>query len=94
MLRYPFEATWVIDDTRILLRDTYRDHYLITLKEPCTKLNMQRGIQFVPKLSGRIRASLTYEARDKVGPPCDVARIEQIEDAQAIALRASINDQG
>jgi hypothetical protein len=94
LLRYPFEATWVIDDTHILMRDTYRDHYLITLKAPCQKLEMQRGIQFVPSLSGRIKASLTYEARDKAGPPCDLSRVEQIEDAKAIELRATINDRG
>jgi hypothetical protein len=92
LLRYPFEATWVIDETHILMRDTYRDHYLITLKEPCMKLGMQRGIHFVPALSGRIKASLTYEARDKVGPPCELTRVEQIEDAKAIELRATLSD--
>jgi hypothetical protein len=94
LLRYPFDATWVIDDTHILLRDTYRDHYLITLKAPCQKLEMQRGIQFVPALSGRIKASLTYEARDKAGPPCDLTRVEQIADTKAAELRATINDKG
>jgi hypothetical protein len=94
LLRYPFEATWVIDDTHILLRDTYRDHYLITLKAPCKKLDMQRGINFVPALSGRIKASLTYEARDAVGPPCDITRVEQIADTKAAELRASVNDKG
>jgi hypothetical protein len=94
LLRYAFDATWVIDDTHILMRDTYRDHYLITLKAPCEKLEMQRGITFVPALSGRIKASLTYEARDKVGPPCDLTRVEQIEDAKAAELRATINDKG
>ena len=94
LLRYPFEATWVIDDTHILLRDTYRDHYLITLKAPCQKLEMQRGIEFVPNLAGRVKASLTYEARDRVGPPCELSRVEQIEDAKAIELRATINDKG
>jgi hypothetical protein len=94
LLRYPFDATWVIDDTHILLRDTYRQHYLITLEAPCKKLEMQRGIQFVPALSGRIKASLTYEARDKAGPPCDLTRVEQIESAKAAELRATINDKG
>jgi len=94
LLRYPFDATWVIDDTHILMRDTYREHYLITLKAPCKKLEMQRGIQFVPALSGRIKASLTYEARDTAGPPCDLTRVEQIEDAKAAELRATINDKG
>ena len=92
LLRYPFEATWVIDESHILLRDTYRDHYLVTLKAPCAKLDMQRGIKFVPALAGRIKASLTYEARDPVGPPCDVTRVEGIEKAKAAELRATIND--
>jgi hypothetical protein len=94
LLRYPFDATWVIDDTHILMRDTYRDHYLITLKAPCQKLEMQRGIQFVPALTGRIKAAITYEARDKVGQPCDLTRVEQIESAKAAELRATINDKG
>lgn len=94
LLRYPFEATWVIDETHILLRDTYRDHYLITLKEPCKKLEMQRGIRFIPALAGRIKASITYEARDKVGPPCDLTRVEQIEQEKAAELRATLNDKG
>jgi hypothetical protein len=94
LLRYGFEATWAVDDTHILLRDTYRQHYLITLKERCEKLSMQRGVVFVPALAGRIKASLTYEARDQVGQPCDVARVEQIADAKALELRASINDKG
>jgi hypothetical protein len=94
LLRYPFDATWVIDETHILMRDTYRQHYLITLEAPCKKLEMQRGIQFVPALSGRIKASLTYEARDKAGPPCDLTRVEQIENTKAAELRATINDKG
>ena len=94
LLRYAFDATWVIDDTHILMRDTYRDHYLITLKAPCKKLEMQRGIRFVPALAGRIKASLTYEARDPVGQPCDLTRVEQIESAKAAELRATINDKG
>jgi hypothetical protein len=94
LLRYPFDATWVIDETHILMRDTYRQHYLITLEAPCKKLEMQRGIKFVPALSGRIKASLTYEARDKAGPPCDLTRVEQIENTKAAELRASINDNG
>ena len=92
LLRYPFDATWVIDDTHILMRDTYRQHYLITLKAPCHKLEMQRGIKFVPALSGRIKASLTYEARDPVGQPCDLTRVEQIEPAKAAELRATLSD--
>ena len=92
LLRYAFDAMWAVDETHILLRDTYRDHYLITLKEPCHKLEMQRGVTFVPALSGRIKASLIYEARDKVGPPCDLSRVEQIEDEKAAELRATIND--
>jgi hypothetical protein len=35
LLRYAFDATWAIDTQNILLRDTYRDYYKVTLKAPC-----------------------------------------------------------
>ncbi len=87
LLRYRFEGMWALDDQRILLRDTYRDHYLITLEEPCPKLDMDRSVLFVPALSGRIRAARTYEVRDKAGEPCLISKVEWIEDAQAAELR-------
>jgi hypothetical protein len=91
LLRYAFDATWVIDQKRILIRDTYRDHYLISLKDDCAKLvEMQRGFTFVPPLSGRVRAGVVYEVRDKVSQPCDIAKLEQISDEQAASLRAEL----
>lgn len=88
LLRYAFDAMWAVDQERILLRDTYRDHYLLTLEAPCEKLDMNRSVTFVPALAGRIKASLTYEARDKAGPPCDIAKVEWVGREQAAALRA------
>jgi hypothetical protein len=88
LLRYSFDAMWALDTQRILLRDSYRDHYLLTLDAPCEKLDMDRSVTFVPPLTGRIKASLTYEARDKAGPPCDIAKVEWIGKEQAAALRA------
>jgi hypothetical protein len=90
LLRYKFDAMWAVDQERILLRDTYRDHYLLTLEAPCEKLDMNRSVTFVPALAGRIKASLTYEARDKAGPPCDIAKVEWIGDERAAALRAEV----
>lgn len=90
LLRYHFDATWAVSDTGILMRDTQRDYYLISLKAPCEKLGMQRGFTFVPALAGRVKAALSYEVRDVAGRPCDVARLEQISDARAAELRASL----
>lgn len=88
LLRYPFEAMWAIDANRVLLRDTQRDHYLLTLDAPCEKLDMQRNVRFVPALKGRVREGVRYEVRDPVAEPCDIARIAQIDAAQASSLRA------
>jgi hypothetical protein len=90
LLRYKFDAMWAVGQDRILLRDTYRDHYLLTLEAPCEKLDMDRSVTFVPELAGRIKASLTYEARDRAGPPCDIAKVEWIGDERAAALRAEV----
>jgi hypothetical protein len=89
LLRYAFDATWAVDEQHILVRDTYRDHYLVTLKSECEKLEMQRGIKFFPALAGRIRASLRYEVRDPVGQPCDITRVEQIDQERANELKAA-----
>jgi hypothetical protein len=89
LLRYAFDATWAVDEQHILVRDTYRDHYLVTLKNECEKLEMQRGIKFFPALTGRIRASLSYEVRDPVGQPCDISRVEQVDQARANELKAA-----
>ncbi len=88
LLRYKFDAMWAVDQERILLRDTYREHYLLTLEAPCEKLDMDRSVTFVPELAGRIKASISYEARDKAGPPCDIAKVEWIGDERAASLRS------
>lgn len=89
LLRYAFEATWVVDDQHILVRDTYRDHYVVTLKDECEKLDMQRGFNFFPALSGSIKAGRQYEVRDRAGPPCDIVRVEKIDQGRANELRAA-----
>jgi hypothetical protein len=94
LLQWAFDATWVIDNKRILMRDEHRDHYLITLKESCEKLDMDRGFNIVPTLTGRIYSSLNYEVRDKAGPYCDIGKIEQVNSEQAASLRAEIPKQG
>jgi hypothetical protein len=91
LLRYAFDATWVVDQQHILLRDTYRDHYVVTLKENCEKLDMQREIKFFPALAGNIKSARPYEVRDRAGQPCDIVRIEQVDDARANELRAASN---
>ena len=90
LLRYGFDATWAIDTQNILLRDTYRDYYKVTLKAPCPKLEMDRGIRFFPALSGRVYSHLRYEVRDPASQPCDIGRIEKIEQDAALALRATL----
>jgi hypothetical protein len=90
LLRYRFEAMWAIDAQRILLRDTQRDHYLLTLTEPCEKLDMHRNVTFVPALKDRIRSSVRYEVRDPAAEPCDIGRVEQIDKTRASALRAEL----
>jgi hypothetical protein len=91
LMRYAFDATWVIDAKRILIRDTFRDHYLVSLKDDCAKLvEMQRGFTFVPALTGWVRDGVVYEVRDKVSAPCDIVKIEQINDEKAASLRAEL----
>jgi hypothetical protein len=80
-LRHGFDAIRVIDDRNILYRDNYGDHYLVTLKEAC------RGLTFFPSWSLQLRASHSYEVRPRAGQPCDVARIEKVDDARSKKLR-------
>ena len=94
LLRWKFDATWVIDNKRILLRDAHRDNYLITLKDDCEKLEMDRSFVIFPELTDRIYSSLKYEVRDKAGPYCTIGRIEQVKPEAAASLRAEISKQG
>jgi hypothetical protein len=94
LLRYGFDATWAVDTQHVLMRDTYRDHYLLTLKAPCEALDMQRSFKFVPVLNGRVRESLRYELRNYKGAPCDITQIEKIDDTRAAELRAAVAAKG
>lgn len=87
-LRYDFDGTWLIDIQNILYRDTFRDYYLVTLKEACKQLDI-RSLRFrlYPSWSWQLRADRTYDVRSEVGAHCDVAKIEQIDRARADALR-------
>lgn len=78
LLRYRFESVWVLDGQTVLLRDSYRDHYLVTLARPCEWMDRSRAFHFFPKLANRVRASLSYELRDDMHENCDVAKLEKI----------------
>ena len=88
-LRHDFDAAWVIDNQNILYRDDSRDYYLVTLEKACEPLEMRgRSFHFFPT-SWQLRTSRAYEVRPEAGTPCDVARIEQVDDARARPLRAA-----
>jgi hypothetical protein len=86
-LRHAIDATWVVDNQNILYRDTSRDYYLVTLKEACRQLEVRRSFDFFPAVSWELREDRTYEVRPQAGPHCGVARIAQVDDARADALR-------
>jgi hypothetical protein len=87
-LRYDFDASWVIDNRSILYRDVHRDHYLVTLREPCTQLdNRRRSFKFFPSWTWRLLSSNTYEVQPRRGRECDVGKIEQIDTVRATMLR-------
>ena len=86
-LRYDIDAAWVVDNQNLLYRDTFRDHYLVTLKKACEQLEVRRRFQFFPAVSWELRANRSYEVRPLAGPHCDVGRIEQVDDARADTLR-------
>ena len=88
LLRYGFDATWVLDDQKVLLRDTYLDHYLVTLAAPCEWMDRSTAFKFFPALTNRVRASLRYEVRDNAHENCDIAKVEKISTEAAKTLRA------
>lgn len=90
LLRYGFDAMWQIDKSNIVLRDTYRDHYLVTTAKPCEFLQHQHGVTFVPALTSRIRSDISYEVRDEHQQICDIAKVEKIPQDEAKAKIASI----
>jgi len=94
LLRWKFDATWVIDNHRILIRDANRDHYLVTMKDECKKLELDRNFAFFPALTDRVYSSLSYEVRDKAGPYCTITSIEQVNSEQAASLRSELANKG
>lgn len=87
-LRDEFDAVWVVDTQRVLYRDDRRAYYLVTLKETCPSLGIRsKDFNFHPAWSWQLRTNFSYEIRPEVGSPCDVARIEKIDDARADPLR-------
>lgn len=87
-LYYDVDAVWLVDNQNILYRDTYRDHYLVTLKAACKQLEVRgRGFNFFPSWSWQLLATRTYEVRPEAGERCGVAKVEQVDDAKADRLR-------
>jgi hypothetical protein len=90
LLRYRFDATWVLDPQSILLRDAYREHYLLTLEKRCEWIELTHPFTFFPGLNDRVRASLTYEVRDYKHEDCRIAKIEKVSLEAAKELRAKL----
>lgn len=89
-LRHDFNSVWVIDSQNILYRDDSRDHYVVTLKEACEPLTIRdRRFSFHPEVDWRLKASTRYEIRPLAGRPCSVAKVEQVSDERADAMRVS-----
>jgi hypothetical protein len=87
-LHYDFDAAWVVDTQHVLYRDVRRAYYLVTLKEACPPLGIRSmDFNFYPGWSRQLRTSDSYEIRPEAGSRCDVARIENMDDAKADPLR-------
>ena len=87
-LRHDFNSVWVIDNQNILYRDDSRAYYLVTLKEACRPLDIRdRRFSFHPESDWRLKASTRYEIRPLAGRPCNVAKIEVINDDRANPMR-------
>ena len=86
-MRETIDAAWVIDTQNILYRDGSREHYLVTLRQACKRLALQQPFSFEPSDSRELRATRTYEVLPQAGPPCEVAKIAQIDPARAKGLR-------
>lgn len=88
VLRYNFNAAWVVTNQSVLYRDVTQDYYLVTLTSACKQIEKRgRSFSFHPDLSWRLNSKSAYEIRPEAGMPCDVSRIEQIDEARADALR-------
>jgi len=90
LMRYSIDATWVLNPQSILVRDTYREHYLLTLSEPCDWIELSNPFFFFPKLADRVRTELRYEVRDNLHKNCDISRIEKIDSSMAKDLKADL----
>jgi hypothetical protein len=85
---YDFNSAWLVDHKNIVYRDRHDDYYLVTLKEVCEQLeDRNRRFDFYPSPSWQLLASKAYVVHTRDGPSCDVARIEQLDDGRAKALR-------
>jgi len=88
LLRYEFDAPWVVDNRNVLWRDSHDDHYLVTLKAACEQLDIRSlNFAFFPSWSPQLLANRAYEVRPQAGPKCGVAKIELVDDTKANALR-------
>lgn len=84
------DQMWVLDNRNILLRDPYRDFYLVSFTQTCDWIHKPENFRFVPALGGNVLASRPYEARSKDERICDVASIRTVmsrEEAKAIIGR-------
>ena len=89
-IRYNFDAGWVVDNRNLLYRDHHDDHYLVTLKQACGQLDVRgRSFKFFPSWSWQLTSERAYEVRPRAGQPCEIGRVEQVDDAKADTLRAA-----
>lgn len=88
VIPYAMDAAWLVDNKNILYRDDHRDNYLVTLKVECSQLEVRgRSFSFHPAGAPSLQASRAYEVRPDAGQWCDVAKVEQVDDAKADAMR-------
>lgn len=86
-LHHSFDGVWVVDTRNVLWRDSSRDHYLVTLAEACDQLAVRRAFAFHPADVWELDSRKSYEVRPFAGRRCDVAKIEQVGDVKATALK-------
>jgi len=97
LLRYSFDATWLVDSQHILLRDTYLDYYVVSLRAPCSWLDDQatyKSFFFFPELSGNLRAGRIYEVRNDGRKPCTISSVKHVPTAQAAELKTKVAQKG
>jgi hypothetical protein len=83
-LRYQYDATWRLNASNVLLRNTRQEYVLVTFARPCNELDIPRPATFIPALLGRVYASQSYEVRDSErGAPCDIKSVRFVENRDA-----------